>query len=121
MVQRIEVTGDGITVTMVTEPLRSVFGAVDVVELAWEDILRVSLTAGEFVAADPGLALMTVDTTWGEFLEVTADAEGFTDALRDLCARSAIAVPDLRVPAGAPVEIWRIAGPGSPTAAASGR
>ncbi|WP_305783885.1 hypothetical protein [Symbioplanes lichenis] len=112
--QRIEVTRNGITVTSVTEPMLSAFGkemrpattAVD--ELAWEDILRVSLSAGEFAPADPRLALLTVDTTWGEFLEVTADAQGFTSALRELCARSGIAVPDLRTLTATGVEIWRI-------------
>lgn len=95
--QRIEVTDSGITLTEITEPLVSVFGRemrpgrTSVSELPWEEIEGTRLDA----IAQGDLVMLTVDVVYGEFIEVFADAEGFGAAVRELCLRSGVAVPDL--------------------------
>lgn len=110
--QRIEVTGEGITVTWVIEPLVSVFGkemrpgGTSVHALPWDEISDVSLSVMELAPDGERWVELTVDVTCGEFLDVHESAEGFAEALRDLCGRSGIRVPDTAtLPVGIGV-IW---------------
>ena len=99
MRQRIEVTGAGIVVTSETEPLVSMFGklmrpgSVDVVELSWEEISSVSVTAIEVPPDELRWVGLTVDTTWGDSCEVHEEAHGYVDAVRELCRRSGLVAP----------------------------
>ena len=98
--QRIEVIDEGITVTSVIEPLVSVYGkemrpgATSVYPLTWDEISRVSLSAIELPPSGERWVELTVDVTWGEYFEVHEAAEGFADAVRELCRLSALQVPD---------------------------
>jgi len=53
-----------------------------------------------------------VDVTWGEYFEVHEDAEGFVDAVRELCRLSRLPVPDAATLTTAGQTIW----PGPETA-----
>jgi hypothetical protein len=92
-VQRIAVTGAGIVVMRVSEPLMSVFGtvmrpgAIDVHDLPWDEIFRVTFGGG-----------IVIDLTWGECLEIPGTADGFEAAVRELCRLSGAAATD-----GAPI------------------
>lgn len=98
--QRIEVTGEGITVTEVTEPLLSIYGkemrpsATFVYALPWDEVSGVSLSAIELPPNGERWVDLTVDVTWGEYFEVHEDAEGFVDAVHELCRLSGLPVPD---------------------------
>jgi hypothetical protein len=111
-VQRIEVTGEGITVTSVTEPLISMYGkemrpgVTDVYPLPWDEISGVSLSAIELPPDDDRWVTLTVDVTWGEYFEVHEDAEGFTDAVRELCRLSGLPAPDMTAPTMSGQVIW---------------
>jgi len=99
-VQRIAVTDEGITVTSVTEPVVSMYGkemrpgATSVWVLPWDEISSVSLSATEFPPDGERWVALTVDLTWGEYVEVHEDAEGFTDTLHELCRLSGLSGPD---------------------------
>ncbi|WP_238017276.1 hypothetical protein KZZ52_25455 [Dactylosporangium sp. AC04546] len=105
--QRIEVSAGGITVTLVTEPLVSMYGTVmrpgatSVSELPWDEVAGVALCAFELPPDGERRVTLTVDLTFGEFFEVHEEAEGFTDAVRELCRRSGLPVPDLTTTAEA--------------------
>ncbi|MFI5910611.1 MFS transporter [Dactylosporangium sp. NPDC051541] len=78
--ERITVTDAGITVTSVVEPVLSMHGkemrpaATVVSDLPWDEIAGVSL--------DP--AGLTVDLTYGEYLEIHPDADGYAEAVSAL-------------------------------------
>jgi hypothetical protein len=108
-VQRIEVTDDGITITTVTEPARSVFGkpmsrgSTSVDELTWDLIHRVHIDVLDGLPPDGDRWItLVVDLTFGEFVEVPETADGFTEAIEALCRRSGLPVP----PAHTPADIW---------------
>jgi hypothetical protein len=111
-VQRIEVTGEGITVTLVTEPLVSVYGkemrpgATSVYALPWDEISGASLSATELVPDGERWVGLTVDLTWGEYFEIHEDAEGFANTVRELCRLSGIPVPDTATMTTAGQVIW---------------
>jgi hypothetical protein len=99
-VQRIEVTEDVITLTTVTEPRFSVFGNevqpghTSVFHTPWEDVFRIGLmTVRWHPERDPQTCLV-IDLTYGEFFEVTDDADGFDTAVRELCRQVGVPVPD---------------------------
>ncbi|MEU8660859.1 hypothetical protein [Actinoplanes philippinensis] len=105
--QRIEVGEDGVTLTHVTEPRYSVFGNLvspghtSVSELSWDEVSRIGLTTVHWDPAGPPQACLVIDLTYGEFFEITDDAEGFGAAVRELCRRHGAPVPDHRdLPAG---------------------
>ncbi|HTJ37851.1 MAG TPA: hypothetical protein VL738_31850 [Dactylosporangium sp.] len=110
--QRIEVTGEGITVTSVIEPLISMYGkemrpgATSVSALAWDEIATVALSAIELPPDGERRVELTVDVTWGEYFELHEDAEGFADAVRELCRRSGLPVPDAATLTTAGQVIW---------------
>ena len=110
--QRIEVTGEGVTVTSVTEPLVSMYGkemrpgVTSVHALPWEEISGVSLAAIDLAPDGERWVQLTVDLTWGEFFEVNEDAEGFANAVRDLCGISGLPVPDVAALTTAGQVIW---------------
>lgn len=86
--------------TVVTEALVSVFGkemrpgSTSVYALPWDEISAVSLSRTDLGSdGDRGVDL-TVNLTYGEFVEVHEDAEGFADAVRQLCRLSGIPDPD---------------------------
>lgn len=97
--QRIRVTGDGILVTYVDEPLISVFGTVmrpgSETEFVtpWEDVFRVSLGPVAYFPEEEPVPEMTIDLVYGEFIEIHADADGFGEAIRELCRRSGVPEP----------------------------
>jgi hypothetical protein len=111
-VNRIEVTADGITVTLVTEPLVSMYGkemrpgAISVCPLPWDEISYVWLSATDFEPDGQRLVLLTVDHICGEFLQVHEDDEGFVDAVHDLCRLSELPVPDTAALTMAGQTIW---------------
>jgi hypothetical protein len=111
-VQRIEVTGEGITVTLVTEPLVSMYGremrpgATSVYALPWDEITSVSLSATEVAPDAERWVDLTVDVSWGEYFEVHEDAEGFADAIRELCRLSGFPVPEVAALTTAAQVIW---------------
>ncbi|BCB75226.1 hypothetical protein GCM10022251_34170 [Phytohabitans flavus] len=115
--QRIEVTGEGITVTLVTEPLVSMYGkemrpgATSVYALPWDEISGVSLSVTELAPDGERWVDLTVDVTWGEYFEVHQDAEGFADAVREVCRLSGLPVPDTAVLTTAAQVIWPGPGP----------
>jgi hypothetical protein len=117
-VQRIEVTDDGVTVTSCVEPLISMHGremrpgATSSCELPWAEISHVSLSAIELPPNGERWVDMTVDVIWGEYFEVHEDAEGFADALRELCRLSKLPVPDMSALPITGLVIWS-----APTAA----
>jgi hypothetical protein len=99
-VQRIEVTGKGITVTVMTEALVSAFGkemrpaGASVYALPWEEVSDVSISATE-VGPDAGLGVcLTVSLTYGEFLKVHESAMGFAEAVLKLCQLAGTLAPD---------------------------
>lgn len=110
--RRIEVTGEGITVTSVTEPMVSMYGkemrpghtSIDV--WPWDEISGVSLSATEVVAYGQRWIGLTVDLTWGEYMDIPEDAEGFMDTVHELCRLSGIPVPDAAVITPAGQRIW---------------
>lgn len=110
--QRIEVTGEGITLTEVTEPLLSMYGnemrpgATSVYALPWDEVSGVSLSAIELPPDGERWVDLTVDLTWGEYLEVHEDAEGFVGAVRELCRLSGLPVPDAATLTMAGQVIW---------------
>ncbi|MBU2664748.1 hypothetical protein KOI35_14690 [Actinoplanes bogorensis] len=112
MRQRIEVTGDGIIVTSVTEPLISVFGqvvrpgATDVVELPWVEISQISVSAIELPPDGLRWVSLTVDTTWGEYFELAEDAVGYAATVSELCRRSGLRLPDSSASTPAHQVIW---------------
>jgi len=116
--QRIEVTGEGITVTEVIEPLLSRFGkemrpgATFVYALPWDEISGVSLSAIELAPTGERWVDLTVDVSWGEYFEVHQDAEGFLEAVRALCRLSGFPVPGMATLTMAGQAIW----PGPKTA-----
>jgi hypothetical protein len=77
------VTGEGITVTLVTEPLVSVFGKemrpgfTTVFALPWEEISDVSLAATNLEPDGARWLTLTVNATYGEHFEVHEGAGGF--------------------------------------------
>ncbi|GLY03027.1 PH domain-containing protein [Actinoplanes sp. NBRC 101535] len=107
--QRIDVTDHGITVAWQEPPLLSFRGVemrpgtTGVDELPWDDISRVTLTVDELPPDGERWTELVVDLTWGEFLPVRADADGFAEAVRALCARSGTPLPD---PAAATTTVW---------------
>ncbi|GIF26382.1 hypothetical protein BJ973_005742 [Actinoplanes tereljensis] len=111
--QRIEVTGDGVTVTSETEPLVSVFGmemrpgAASIDMLRWDEISSVSLSATELAPDGLRWISLTVDTTWGEYYEVHEGAEGFEDAVRHLCNSSGLPKSGVKNLATGRHLIWR--------------
>jgi hypothetical protein len=111
-VQRIVVNEEGITVTSVTEPLVSVYGkemrpgAISVYALTWDEICRVSLSAIDLPPGGERWVELTVDATWGEYFTVHEAAEGFGDALRELCRLSALPVPDAASPDMTAQVVW---------------
>jgi len=110
--QRIEVTGGGITVISVTEPLISMYGkemrpgVTDVYPLPWDEISSISLSAVELPPDGDRRVTLAVDVTWGEYFEVHEDADGFTDAVRELCRLSGLSVPDMKAPTMSGQVIW---------------
>ena len=110
--QRIEVTGEGITVTLVTEPLISVYGkemrpgVTAVYPLPWDEISGVWLSVIELPPDGDRWVTLTVDVTWGEYFEVHEGAEGFTDAVRELCRSSGLPAPDMTAPTMSAQVIW---------------
>jgi len=104
-VQRIEVTEVGITVTSVSEPVISVFGKemrpghTSVSELPWDEIFRVYIEVIELPTDGERWITLVVDLTWGEFLEVHDSAEGYAEAVRELCRLSGEPVPEPAVAA----------------------
>lgn len=100
--QRIEVTEDIITLTYVTEPRFSIFGnevspgQTTVHQPSWDDISRIGLMKVRWHPERPPQACLVIDLTWGEFFEITEDAEGFPEALRELCHQADVPVPDYR-------------------------
>ncbi|MFI5841528.1 hypothetical protein ACIA8K_17660 [Catenuloplanes sp. NPDC051500] len=122
--QQIEVSGDGITVTLVTEPLLSAFGTemrpgrTDVYTLPWSEISHIDLSAMSVEHGDARVIHLTVDTVYGEYLEVFEQAGGFADAVSDLCRLSGLPVPDVAATPETGVSIWRSAL--SPTRQAGG-
>jgi hypothetical protein len=111
-VQRVEVTDEGITVTSVIEPLVSMYGkemrpgATSIYALTWDEISRVSLSAIELPPDGERWVEMTVDVTWGEYFEVHEHAEGFADALSELCRLSELPVPDTAALTVAGQVVW---------------
>jgi hypothetical protein len=111
-VQRIEVTGEGITVTSVTEPLVSMYGkemrpgATSVYPLPWDEISSVSLSAIELPPDGKRYVNLTVDLTWGEYFELDEEAEGFADAVRELCRMSGLQAPDTAALTSGEQLIW---------------
>jgi len=106
------VTGEGITVTLVTEPLVSMYGkemrpgGTSVYGLPWDEISVVALAATELVPDGQRWTALIVDLTWGEYFEIHEDAEGFADAVAELCRSSGIAVPDAAALTAAGQVIW---------------
>ncbi|HWS36312.1 MAG TPA: hypothetical protein VN408_26700 [Actinoplanes sp.] len=106
--QRIKVDDAGITVTYVSEPRLSVFGKVlhqgGVSEFAspWDEISVVWFRMVAWTPDAEPAPELTIDLTWGEFMEVHADAEGFAEAVGELCDRAGTVPPD----SAEHVEIW---------------
>ncbi|RSM50537.1 hypothetical protein DMB66_43190 [Actinoplanes sp. ATCC 53533] len=115
--QRIEVTEDGVTVTLEAQPLVSVFGketrpgvaSTDL--LPWGEISSVSLSATRFAPDGRRWVTLTVDTTWGEYFEVHEDTEGLADAVLELCRMSGFPAPDARTLTASGQVIWKRPGP----------
>lgn len=88
--QRIEVTASGITVTSVTEPLISMHGkemrpgTTAVHELAWDEIADISLSVIELPPGAQQWTTLVIDLTWGEYIEVAEEAQGFAEAVQEL-------------------------------------
>ncbi|MBG0566551.1 hypothetical protein [Actinoplanes aureus] len=110
--QRIDVTGEGITVTSVTEPLVSVFGtemrpgSTNVFAVPWDEIADVSLSALSLEPDGARWPALTVNVTYGEYFEVHEGAEGFAEAVGDLCRLSGIPAPDVAALPAAGMVIW---------------
>jgi hypothetical protein len=115
--QRIEVTDKGITVTLVTEPLVSMYGkemrpgSTHVYALPWDEISEVALFATELEHNGERWVSLDVGLTWGEYFEIHEDAEGFGETVRELCQSSGIAVPDMASITTAGQVIWPGPGP----------
>ncbi|GAA4975402.1 hypothetical protein [Actinoplanes utahensis] len=98
--QRIEVTEDGFTLTVVEEARYSVFGnevyprRTSVTEQPWDDIYRIRLTKVDWWPEEPPRICLEVDLTYGEYFEVTEDAEGFGEAVAEICRQVGVPVPD---------------------------
>ncbi|MFC4071571.1 hypothetical protein [Actinoplanes subglobosus] len=103
--QRIQVTGTGIVVTSINEPQVSVFGKVmrpgytDVTDLPWDEISHVTYSVLELPPDDELWPTIVIDLTYGEYLEVHETADGYAEALEELCRLSG-------VPATAGARIW---------------
>jgi hypothetical protein len=110
--QRIEITSDGISVTVRSDPLVSVFGremrpgVTDVVMLPWDEIVRVSLVTTEVPPDSSRWVELEIDVVWGEYFTVHEDAEGFAHAVLGLCQLSGQLVPECASSSAAPVTIW---------------
>jgi hypothetical protein len=119
-VQRIEVTDEGITVTLVAEPLLSVFGkemrpgSTTVSALLWEEISDVSLSATQLEPDGVRCLTLTVDTSCGEYFEVHEGAGGLSEAVDHLCRASGISKPDVAALSGAGMVIWPGPAPARP-------
>jgi hypothetical protein len=116
-VRRIEVTGEGIRVTEVVEPLLSMYGkemrpgGTSVHTLPWNEVASVWVYAHR--PPDGGRWIyLTIYVTWGEHFEVNLDAEGFVDNVSGLCRLSGLPVPD----AGTFPEDGQLIWPGPETA-----
>ncbi|WP_433789028.1 hypothetical protein [Actinoplanes sp. CA-252034] len=98
--QRIEVGEDSFTLTRTTEPRFSVFGNevspahTSVIEQSWDEVHRIGLTKVHWDPAGEPQACLVIDLTYGEFFEITDDAEGFDTAVRELCRQAGVPVPD---------------------------
>ncbi|GAA0247593.1 hypothetical protein [Cryptosporangium japonicum] len=110
--QRIEVTDEGVTVTVVTEPLVSVFGkemrpaSTRVSTVPWAEIDDISLSAIDLEPDGARWVTLMVNTTYGEYLEVPEDAGGFTEVLGHLCRASGVPEPDVAALRAAEIVIW---------------
>jgi hypothetical protein len=69
-------------------------GATHVFPLPWDEIYRVSLSAMELPPDGERWVHLTVDHINGEYFELNEEAEGFTDAVRELCRLSGLQAPD---------------------------
>jgi hypothetical protein len=111
-VQRIEVTGDGVAVTYVTEPLVSAYGkemrpgSTDLYELPWDELSGVSLAVTELPPDGERWITLVIDVIWGAYLEVHEDAEGFADAVHELCRLSGLPVPEYAASTTDGITIW---------------
>ena len=110
---RVEVGDAGITVTTTTEPFRSMYGremrpgTTDVWDVPWDEITSVSISATEHPPDFTRELVLVVDLTWGEYLELHEDADGFDEALAALARRSGTPVPDRdAVPTFEHLDIW---------------
>ena len=110
--QRIEVSGEGITVTEVVEPLLSMYGkemrpgGTFVDTLPWNEVASVSVSAIDLAPDGGRYIYLTVDLTWGEYVEVNLDAKEFADNVGGLCRLSGLPVPDAGTLTMAPQVIW---------------
>jgi hypothetical protein len=111
-VQRIGMTSEGITVTLTAKPLVSAFGkemrpgSTTVVALPWEEISDVSLSAINLEPDGARWLTLTVNATYGEYFEVHEDAEGFSEAIGDLCRASGVPKPDIATLSAVEMVIW---------------
>lgn len=100
--QRIEATEDSIIVTTLTEARYSIFGnevypaRTSVTEESWDDISRISMMKVDWNPPHPPQACLVIDLIWGEFHEIVGDAEGFDEAVREICRQADVPVPDYR-------------------------
>ncbi|WP_430782000.1 hypothetical protein [Actinoplanes sp. G11-F43] len=97
--QRIRVTDEGILVTYVEKPLISVFGNVvrpgseSEFLSPWDDVYTVWLGSVTYPPDEVPTPELTIDLVYGEYMEIHADAEGFGEAIGELCRRSGVPVP----------------------------
>lgn len=104
--------GEGIAVTSVTEPLVSMFGkemrpgSSTASALLWEEITDISLSAMNFEPDGVRWLTLTVNATCGEYFEVHEGAEGFAEAVVDLCQISGIPTPEVTTLSTVEMVLW---------------
>ena len=110
--QRIAISDSGVTITFTTPALISMYGtemrpgSVDAYELPWDEVSVISVSVTEIPAAGWRSVHLTVDLTWGEFIEVDETAEGFADTLAKLSRLSGVVVPELATVTALDLELW---------------
>lgn len=64
-------------------------------DMDWDELNSASLSRTVFAPAGVDHLELDIDVTWGEFVTVTDDADGFAEAVAEFARRSGRAAPDL--------------------------